>query len=418
MTIEMKKMIGPGAGETPRQPGRRRLALLMIAGLGVLIAGATFAAPRIPADDSAVLEILPDAKSLQTRALRAAEQALAAKPGDLPAALAVARAAIHQARREGDPRWLGHASAALAPFLTARPGAQISPDVRLLHAIILQSTHDFPASLDELAIVLRADPNNGQALLTRAAIRLVRADLAGASADCAAFAQTRAGLLADSCTASVMAQKGAAPRALRALTLSLASHALEAAQNPETAAWAATIAAETAAHLGDTSADARFHAALAIDATDPYVLAAYSDFLLAHDRAAEVVTLLASHTKNDPLLLRLTLAEIAVRAPLAANHIADLGARFEASRLRGESVHRREEARYRLDITHEPARALALARANWQVQREPADAAILLAAGRANQDEAAIATAHAAIALAGWNETAMLAGLMPVSQGS
>ena len=39
---------------------------------------------------------------------------------------------------------------------------------------------------------------------------------------------------------------------------------------------------------------------------------------------------------------------------------------------RSVGLHRREEARFRVTIEHDPAGALALARENWKVQREPA----------------------------------------------
>jgi hypothetical protein len=56
-----------------------------------------------------------------------------------------------------------------------------------------------------------------------------------------------------------------------------------------------------------------------------------------------------------------------------------LGARFEASHLRGDTVHRREEARFELELKGDARAALALARANWDVQREPWDVRVLLA---------------------------------------
>ena len=43
-------------------------------------------------------------------------------------------------------------------------------------------------------------------------------------------------------------------------------------------------------------------------------------------------------------------------------HLASLQARFEAGHLRGDFVHQREEARYTLELLHQPAAAL-LARA-------------------------------------------------------
>jgi hypothetical protein len=82
-------------------------------------------------------------------------------------------------------------------------------------------------------------------------------------------------------------------------------------------------------------------------------------------------------------LLRLGLAETARGGPMAKEYAAMLRDRFEASRLRGDVVHRREEARFRLGIEHDTARALELAKANWLVQREPWDVRVLLEAALA-----------------------------------
>jgi len=62
------------------------------------------------------------------------------------------------------------------------------------------------------------------------------------------------------------------------------------------------------------------------------------------------------------------------------------GGRLQAVRCtgrRGDVVHRREEARYRLALAGDPGGALALARDNWAVQREPADLRVLADAARA-----------------------------------
>ena len=63
--------------------------------------------------------------------------------------------------------------------------------------------------------------------------------------------------------------------------------------------------------------------------------------------------------------------------------------RFEASRLRGDRVHLREEARFTLHLLNDPKAALKLAQENWQVQKEPADVRILLEAALAAHDAAA-----------------------------
>ena len=338
------------------------------------------ATPFAPSSDAVVLERMPDAGDAAARALLRKHRALAANPHDLTLALDVARGDLDRGRALGDPRFLGRAQAALAPWPLG-PGSP--PDVMLLRAVVMQSNHDFNGALLALAQVLAARPRNAQAWLTRAAIDQARADYAAAIADCGQFAGLTLGLAPDVCTASAMALTGKAPLALRAVSLSLGVNAAEAARAPGVAMWALTLAAEVAERLGDPSAESWFTRAMSLDPTDPYLLGAWSDWLLDHGRPSEVVSLLTARTRIDPLLLRLALAERATGNPAATGHIADLAARFESSRLRGESVHRREEARFTLELLHEPGRALDLARANWGVQREPADARVLLEAALA-----------------------------------
>jgi hypothetical protein len=50
---------------------------------------------------------------------------------------------------------------------------------------------------------------------------------------------------------------------------------------------------------------------------------------------------------------------------------------------RGESVHRREQARFLLEVEDRPEAALTAALENWRVQREPDDLLVLLRAAHA-----------------------------------
>jgi hypothetical protein len=108
-----------------------------------------------------------------------------------------------------------------------------------------------------------------------------------------------------------------------------------------------------------------------------------------------VLPLLRGETKNDVLLLRLALAEQRVPQARAAfaEHRSELADRFDAARRRGDSLHLREEARFRLAIGTDTRTALQLARDNWNVQREPADLRILVEAARATGDQATLKTA-------------------------
>ena len=66
-----------------------------------------------------------------------------------------------------------------------------------------------------------------------------------------------------------------------------------------------------------------------------------------------------------------------------------MAARFDAARLRGDTVHQKEESRFALQLLGDAPRALALARETYAVQREPADARILLEAAIAAHQPAA-----------------------------
>ena len=124
---------------------------------------------------------------------------------------------------------------------------------------------------------------------------------------------------------------------------------------------------------------------------DVYLQAAHADFLLDRGRAADVLALLKDRGRADVLLLRLALAAQATQDGKATDYANELFARFNAARLRGDTSHRKEEARALLALRKDAARALPLARDNWAEQREPADARVLLEAALAARDKGAAA---------------------------
>ena len=371
-------MIRYGAGATPRRYGWLAcgMALSCFFHIGIA-ANQARAAAFVPASDSMVLERIPAARDAAAGSLRALQAALRADPGNLGLALRVADGDLDQARAQGDPRFLGRADAALTPWPLS---PATPPEVLLRRAEMLQSTHQFAASLAALGQLLAQQPGNRQAWLVQAAVHLAQGRPDEAGRDCSRYAAMAYGLLADSCVAGVMAAQGHGGPALRALRIALNA----GGQEPKAARlFALTIGAETAAALDDPQAEAWFTEALALDSTDPYLLAIWSDFLHARQRDRDIIALLAPYSRIDPLLLRLTLAERALGLAECAGHITDLGERFAAAAARGETVHRREEAIYHLDLLRDPAGALVLAQANWGVQREAADALILARAAMA-----------------------------------
>jgi tetratricopeptide (TPR) repeat protein len=344
------------------------------------------AKPFVPADDSVVLERLPEKTDPSLRDVKRLRTALDRNPSDLTMAARLARRGIEAGRETGDPRFIGLAQAALSPWWSlAEPPAQ----ALLLRATIKQSTHDFAGALADLDRLIARAPTAGQALLTRATVLTVQGRYAEARADCARVAQLAAPLLGVACDAAPASLSGEADDAYAGLETAIT----RSRASPNVVEWAETIAAEIATRRGDiAAAEKHFRAALALDPRDPYLLAAYGDFLLERDHPSEVVALLKDYTRNDSLLLRLALAE--ARLPDAresfSTHRAELEDRFAAARRRGDTLHRREEARFVLEIRRDPAVALKLARENWAVQRESADLRILAAAANAARDASAL----------------------------
>lgn len=345
------------------------------------------ATPFVPGDDNTVLERLPfranDAAGSELRGMR---RALARDPGNLALAEKVAQRDIELARREADPRFLGYAEAALAPWWRL---SQPPASVLVLRAILRQANHEFTAALLDLSTALAAEPRNAQALLTRASIQQAMGDYTAARKTCFTLAPLVSALTGYACLTSVMNVNGEAARSYALLQrVATPAASLDRSQTQ----WIEGLLAEMAARQGAmAAADQHYQNALAAGDADSYLLASYADFLLDAGRAKEVVHLLRERTRADPLLLRLTLAERALQLPALREHIAALQARFDASRLRGDVVHRREQARFELELLHNPGVAVQLARANWAVQREPADARVLLEAALAAGEPAAAA---------------------------
>lgn len=377
------RFLSPAGGS---QLASSRRVGLWSAALGVLVLSQLASAkePQVPASDTVVVARLgPGQISAAERELRTLRTRLATAPANLPLALEVARKQIGRARAEADPRFLGRAQVTLAPWWN-EPTPPV--EVLVLRATIRQSLHDFDAALADLDAALIREPRHVGAWLTKATIHTVRAEFSEARR-----AATQLALLADPLTATTVAANlasltGGAASATARLNATLARDDRPAL---ETRVWALTTLAEMAARLDRRDeAERHFRAALQLAPTDPYLLGAFADFLLDRGRADEVMPLLRPHTQIDGLLLRHAEAEALAGRP-SAKSVAELRARFDTARARGERVHLREEARFHLRLLGDPATALALARDNWRVQREPADARLLLEASRAAKDAAA-----------------------------
>ena len=343
------------------------------------------AAPYVPKDDSVVLEHLPvrpsDPVARELRQLRAE---LAANPRDRAIAVRLAERYFALANSEGDPRYVGYAEAALKPWWDlAKPPL----DALVMRAVLKQYSHDFSGAMVDLVAGTREDPENARAWSWRAAIDMVQANYDQARKDCAALKGIETELFAVGCMAYLDGTTGKAAGAYRALSEAFAR---SGETSPEIKVWVLTRLAEMSLRLGNVKqAEEHFRAAYFEPINDQFLLGAYSDFLLDQGRPDEVIPLLVDWFRSDILLLRLAMAEKALKSPKAAEHIEALRSRFDAAALRGDKLHQQEEARFNLVLLGNKEKALALAQENWTLQREPRDARILLEAALAMKDPAA-----------------------------
>lgn len=340
-----------------------------------LVAAAAHAAPFTPTDDRVVLEKLPGGpRGARGRsAVRELRDALAREPKSAGLAAKLARAYLAEGRAKADPRYLGFAEAALAPWWTAPDAPN---EILLLRATIRQSGHQFGPAIEDLTKLLAKDPDNAQARLTRATVLQVVGRVAEAREDCEKLAPLVRPLVATACLAAAQSLLGQAPAALEALTAALERFP---ERDAGVMAWARGIAGEIAERMGNAEvAERQFRAGLELDRDDVYLLAALADLYLQRSRPKDVMALLAGREDVDNLLLRLAIAEKEVGTEKASAHATMLRERFAAARARGTSLHQREEALFTLRIEGRPVEALELAKENWAVQHEPLDARILV----------------------------------------
>jgi Tfp pilus assembly protein PilF len=363
------------------RPGKSCSVTLLLLLTAVWLEAAS-AAPFIPREDSQVLERLPfkpgDSVSAELRSMRAQ---LAKEPSNHEVATRLARRYYQLAQAEGDPRFVGYAQAVLGAWWNM---AEPPVDVLLMRATIRQYNHDFQTALADLSRVIGREPRNARAWASRMVIHTVWGNYDEAHGDCERLQELADELVATACYSTLDGLMGRARLAYEKLSAVLDKQENISSQRKLVVL---TLLAEMAERLDQVeNAEKHYKQALGLRITDNYLLARYADFLLDQGRPGEVVTLLKDKAGSDVLLLRLALAERAVKSAAATQHQAVLSARFDAARSRGDKTHLREESRFALSFLHQPRKALELAIENWKLQREPNDARVLLEAALAAGD--------------------------------
>ncbi len=351
------------------------------------------AAPFTPSNDSDVVERLPlSATDPSARRLQSLRKQLEAKPDDVALRIEIAKRYFDLSMAQGDPRYVGYASAALTPLDKAAPAGNpsLTASYWQIKGMLQQYSHNFDGALASLDKASLADPKSPEAMAWRAAIQMVQANYAKAQAECDALKPLTTPLFSTGCSQYVLAHSGGAAGLQNAFDTLKAAVKAEPAVPQELLLWELTRLAEMAIRLKRfDEADTFFQRALKLGVTDQFLLGAYADFLLHQKKPEAVITLLADWERSDILLLRLALAGKATNHKKAADWASNLRDRFVEAAKRGDRLHEQEAARFELDIENNPKKALALAANNYKLQKEPRDAEVLLRTALAANDAAA-----------------------------
>jgi len=353
----------------------KAILLAIILGMA-LLSPVVNAVAYTPKQDSEVLERLPIA-TVERKRLRQQRLQLAKNPGDYRLALDSAKQNIALGRLHSDPRYYGYAEVILNPWLNSENSY---PDALVLRATVLQNRHNFQSALSDLHAALKINPRLPQAWLTLAAIQEVQGDYPAALTSCMALTRLSSSLTAAACIHSALSLSGQAQSSYEQLVAAIDNSDSTA----EELTWIYTILAEMAERLNlSKEAESWYQKAMAIRYRSVYLLTAYADFLLDHNRSADVIGLLQEEIQADALLLRLTLAEQRLHSQQFAEHARLIKGRIAAAKDRGDTVHQGDESRFTLQVLNDAPTALELALNNWAVQKEPRDARLLLEAALA-----------------------------------
>ena len=365
---------------------RARFAAVVVAAIALII-GAVLLNPTSTilhgtdiSPDTVVARVQTTARAYSDT-LRALLHATRADPANLDAAKKAARATIDEGRNAGDSRMVGAALGILRPFL-------VKPDAETLYlaATARQYQHDFNGALALLDQALTLDPANINARLSRATIQTVLGRFELAAADCQSI-QTGAligvGFL---CQSTAMLLTNQAPAIYKRLKIVTSAPQL---LDPNLKPWALGLMGEIAALQGDRpSARQHLQDVLTLNPLAIRERLILADLMLQDGEGLTVTTLLQDAPPTDGVLIRRVLAGQAQGQTDDAD-TAVLAKRFKLNLDLGLTAHAREEARYYLQIAHDPATALQRAQVNWGLQHEVDDASLLIDAAMAAGQPAA-----------------------------
>jgi tetratricopeptide (TPR) repeat protein len=341
--------------------------------------------PVIPANDGVVLATIPRPQGLGSDQIRRLRRSLERNPGDDAAAARLAQIYADVNSSSGEPRYLGYATAILAPWDNV-----VSPpaEIWLVRARVAQRLHRFGEAQADLEAFLREHPGNPEAALLLSTVGLVRGDYDSAHTACKHLAEHHQSALASICIANLSPYLGRMDVGARDLDALIHTGTLRG----DLATWVLTTAAELAVGRGASAeADRYYQDAVAAmtrgGAPDLYLLGSYADFLIDQGQSEMALEVLETAPATDSVLIRRALAEPDENSRREVVEL--LRNRMAVLVRRNDDAHARELAWSHLSIFVEAQSGLRYAQRNWELQHEMRDARLLLEAALAADDPGA-----------------------------
>ena len=253
-------------------------------------------------------------------------------------------------------------------------------------AFSAQHRHDFDLARELLTEVLRRDPTDAGALLSRAQVNIVQGRLKNARGDCVSLALRVDAGLGTICTAALQLRRADYPSAARLadrwLMGSEASTGLKR--------FVLMMRGDIASRMKAPEATNFYQQALALDPQDVRTRLAFARHLRRSAQPRKAIAVLESAAASDTVLLQRALAVREAGMPDAQRWGDQLGRRFALARQTGTSTELRDEAEYYLTVRQNPKQGLKLALENFQTQRDLEDEELLEQAAKAMRQPEAL----------------------------
>ena len=320
------------------------------------------------------------------------EQQRSREPENEVLAAELAQLYLTRARTEREQRYFARAEALVRPW-ASRDNARAA--TLRVQADILQNRHDFSSAVRLLDRAIALDPRDAGARLMRASVKMVNGLATEARADCAAVLAAGEPTAGTICLAQMLGATGGLARAdalLKALVLrDQGSPAWPSRTATSVRAWALWLLADFADREGDSrTAERQLRAALEAAPQNEGVRSALSDLLLGRGAYREALNIVDLPAPSIGLLARRARAQQLLRDASVEDTRAQIQDLVTLASRRGDPPHLREEALIALDVDHDAARALDLAKANFETQRETLDIRLLVRAASTCGDRATL----------------------------